>query len=381
MTFFREAFIATLACGLGCSGRPSAQVKGCVEELSAGDLVITEVMADPKGSDEGKEWFEIYNAAGRDVDLSGVVVTSSKADGSNLKKIALDGLFARAGQYLVLGSAMPAAAPTWVDFAYASGLGSLLNTSNGRLQIICGEEVIDDVIYLSPGEGFSLSLDGSVPPDAQRNDDPTKWCKATEEYEPGNFGTPGEPNGACVSAIPEGSCWDGTTIRPVRAPTVGTVIISEFLADPKAVSDTNGEWVEVFVAKDMDLNGLQLGKSEAQMIDLFTTANCVEAKGGSWLVFARKADPSVNGGVNEVAGILPFGLTNSGMTLVVGYRGQIIDKVVYSAGWVKPGASTSLDPDYLDPQQNDEVSAWCFGTETFGAGDLGTPGAPNPPCK
>ena len=61
---------------------------GCEDELVAGDLVITEVFADSKappggaGTDEGKEWFEIYNAADRPLELEGMTIVHSRPDGA-----------------------------------------------------------------------------------------------------------------------------------------------------------------------------------------------------------------------------------------------------------------------------------------------------------
>ena len=61
---------------------------GCKDTLLAGDLVITEVFADYKaptggtGADEGKEWFEIYNASDRPIELTGLTIVHSRPDGS-----------------------------------------------------------------------------------------------------------------------------------------------------------------------------------------------------------------------------------------------------------------------------------------------------------
>ena len=50
-----------------------------------GGLVITEVMADPEGADDGLEWFEIHNASSEAIDLAGFDLIYSKLDGTGRK--------------------------------------------------------------------------------------------------------------------------------------------------------------------------------------------------------------------------------------------------------------------------------------------------------
>lgn len=367
----------------GCSGRPTANggPTECGADLQPGDLVFTEIMADPKDADEGREWFEVFNASGRALDLTGVVIASSKPDGTDEKRITLGAATVEVGAYVVFGSAMPAAAPAWVDYPYAGALGTLPQTTGGRLAVLCGTVVVDEVAYSKAPASASWSLDGSRPPDAARNDEPEAWCAATVEYEPGNKGSPGGPNEACAAAVPAGSCWDGTTVRPLRIPGVGSLVLNEFHANPQAVSDTVGEWVEVAVLTDVDLNGLQVGKDPADLKELVPGGACRGAAAGTFLVFARKADATVNGGIEGVAGVLPFGLNNTGTNLLIlAVGGEIVDQVTYEAAWVKAGAATSLDPGHLDPAANDHLANWCAATAPYGLGDLGTPGVANPAC-
>ncbi len=375
------ALLATLS---ACSGRPTSggnTTPPCEADLQPGDLVITEVMADPADSDEGREWFEVFNAGGRDLDLAGVSISLSKPDGSNEKRMVLGAMALPAGSYFVFGSAMPAAAPAYVDYPYASALGAMPNSGGGRLAIFCGDVLVDEVVYPPAPGAASWSLDGSRSPDAARNDDPGAWCAATTEYDPSNKGSPGGPNEACLGNIPAGSCWDGTTVRPLRVPALGDLVISEFLAKPKAVSYTSGEWVEVAVLADVDVNGLGLGKTVDALKEVIPAGTCREASAGSFLVFVRKTDPAVNGGIEAAAGALPFGLTDTGTNqLVLAVGGQVLDEVTYETPWVKPGTSIALDSGRLDPGHNDDLANWCFATTPYGAGDLGTPGAANPTC-
>src|SRR5215831_13147535 len=106
----------------------------CPSDLRAGDLVITEVFADraaapgASGADAGHEWIELYDASPRAADLTGVVVTLARPDGSSPRTHAIRGGVIESGAYFVLGDADPAAAlPPWVDYGYGRALGAIAN--------------------------------------------------------------------------------------------------------------------------------------------------------------------------------------------------------------------------------------------------------------
>lgn len=64
-----------------------------------------------------------------------------------------------------------------------------------------------------------------------------------------------------------------------------------------------------------------------------------------------------------------------------GDPGTVLDRVEYDSSWNVPtGASLALDPSITSSSYNDVKDYWCPGTSAYGAGDLGTPGAPNPSC-
>ncbi len=61
--------------------------------------------------------------------------------------------------------------------------------------------------------------------------------------------------------------------------------------------------------------------------------------------------------------------------------GSLIDSVAYDRSWGIPeGVAMSLDPGSYSPGDNDRRSSWCLASEPYGAGDLGSPGAPGPSC-
>ena len=357
---------------------------GDCDGLVAGDLVISEVMANPAGEDSGKEWFEIYNATGAPLDLGGVTLVASRSDGTDEKThaIAKDMLMAEAGGYVVVGGVLPELLPTYMDYGYASSLGSLRNSA-GRLALRCGDTELDRVDYGELADGVSEGVTGASPPDSTLNDDPTKVCPATVEYEPMSYGSPGAGNEICQEVGPPGMCDDLGTMRPTDLPGAGDLVITEIMPDPNAVGDDQGEWFEVAVLRAVDLNGLALSNELGEADTILGSASCLRAEAGTFLVFAHSADSTTNGMLPAVDHLFPSnkpGMSNSGGSLVLAVGGTLVDQVTWTSS--RPGRSIALDPDATDPGLNDDPGVFCAARDgdTFGAGDRGTPGAENPQC-
>ncbi|MDY0001830.1 MAG: lamin tail domain-containing protein [Polyangia bacterium] len=363
----------------GCSdddSNPSA----CAGHLLPGDLVITEIMPNPQGADEGKEWFEVYNATTASIDLKDLRLVYSGADGTNRKTHLVSGGLIGPGEYMVFGGMLDVAKPAYVDYGYGSSLGTMTN-SGGRLALECGNTVVDQVVYLEAADGVSLSFNGNLVPDAVANDTLASWCDSQTEFEAGSFGTPGAANDPCGPVVPPGTCLEGGVSRDTVPPAAGTVIITEFMADPSAVGDTAGEWVELHFTQAADLNGLQLGAVVGTVQHTVSDATCIPVAAGGYVLLARNADPAANGGLPTVDAVWPnLALSNTGGGIFVGYGGTVLDQVAYTDPMVQTGASASLDATALDVTQNDDPAAWCVGTAVYGAGDRGTPRAANPSC-
>ena len=65
---------------LGC-GREAIAERSACDDLSAGDLVITEVHANPDGSDADGEYIEFFNATKAPLTLDGLTISTSRTDG------------------------------------------------------------------------------------------------------------------------------------------------------------------------------------------------------------------------------------------------------------------------------------------------------------
>ena len=175
-------------------------------------------------------------------------------------------------------------------------------------------------------------------------------------------------------------CNDGNMDRPVVKPQLGDLIITEYMPDPDAVGDTDGEWIELWATKDVDLNGLQLGGTFGDVKGTVDSADCISVGADSYALLARKSDMMVNGGLPAVDATFSFNVTNSGPGLFIGIDDALLDEVFYGNSGM--GAARSLDPDAYDAADNDMEANWCNATDAYGDGDLGTPKAGNhPQCQ
>ncbi len=164
---------------------------------SPGDLVITEIMANPDSiGDTSGEYFEVYNTTGADIDMLGYTVR----DNGTESFVVSSSLIVPAGGYAVLGrngDAMTNGGVT-VDYEYSG-----LSLANGDDEVVieCDLMVIDEVIYVigttfPTGAGASMSLDPNFL-NTMDNDNGANWCLSTSALASGDTGTPGAINDTC----------------------------------------------------------------------------------------------------------------------------------------------------------------------------------------
>jgi hypothetical protein len=155
-----------------------------------GELVITEVMANPKTlTDNQGEWFEIHNPSQTATyNLRGCEIAD---DAASKCIITADFTVAPLAWATVARSSSPGFAPTYV----CAGL-SLTNSDPDQVVLRCGQAVIDRITYDKAKEAVSSALDGATV-DSIANDSTVNWCAATAPYNGEDIGTPGAPNPAC----------------------------------------------------------------------------------------------------------------------------------------------------------------------------------------
>ena len=160
-------------------------------------------------------------------------------------------------------------------------------------------------------------------------------------------------------------------------PQVGDLTITEVHPDPNAVADAVGEWFEVRVNNDVDINDLIFAGASGTPGNI-TSASCVHVTAGTYLVFAKNADMAMNGGLPRVDGTFTFQLANGGGMVRVLMGTAELDSMTYPAA--DAGTAIQLDMGLTAPTDNDLSTNLCDATATFGAGDRGTPGLENTDC-
>jgi len=166
----------------------------------------------------------------------------------------------------------------------------------------------------------------------------------------------------------------------------GDLLITEIMYNPTALSDTEGEWFEVYNPTDhsIDLQNLILGRDDANR---HTITESLTLFPGSYMVFQRN-DTATTANTTYTFGsdlLLP----NTGAVLSIFNEGTETDPgaLIFSLDYGAvdfpdgSGASISLNPDLLNAADAILGSSWCISYSVYNTGDLGTPGAANDACQ
>lgn len=128
-------------------------------------LIINEILSNPVGTDNGREWVELYNDGTESVDLSGVSVATTET-GTAVPLILLAGeITLPAGAYAIIGTIVSGQTKFLEDYPTYSGVlfrtsGSFsLTNGSASLYIRSGSNVLASVpSYTAAGEGQTLSF-------------------------------------------------------------------------------------------------------------------------------------------------------------------------------------------------------------------------------
>lgn len=292
----------------------------CWADFAKGKIIINEIIFDPKGADEGKEWIELYNTGEEDVFLDGWDIDP---DSGNYFK--LDGLMIRSGQLLLLEgfgkmrnergqvalySSTKHVAENMADYVqYGSwDLGSTENKVRERA-VAAGIWKEEDFVVIGK-EGDSIALY----PGERCSDSAEDW----ETYPQG--GTPGVFNKKYEKKEEES---DGGEL-------FGKLLISELFPNPREKGDV-GEFIELYngLGKEVSLRELTLTDKSCQ----------AELEGSDW-----PEEVSVVGSGEYAyfdADALGITLANSKDAVRLCAKEQELAKVEYASA--KEGLSYSFD--------------------------------------
>lgn len=167
-----------------------------VNDLTPGDLVITEIMYDPDHcADANCEYIEVYNATMLEVDLIGLRIQDENFSATGTVNVSV---VLAAGEYALLGKG-PEMSWTYgvAADAYTGGNPGFNNSGDDLAAILNDNEILDQTAaYVGQGatdNGVSWKLNPDSL-DATDNDVAGNWCYSTTDFGDGDLGSPGAAN-------------------------------------------------------------------------------------------------------------------------------------------------------------------------------------------
>ena len=155
-----------------------------------------------------------------------------------------------------------------------------------------------------------------------------------------------------------------------NAATVGSLLISEVMANPAAVSDTRGEWFELFNpgAETLNLRNITIGDDGGDRHRIETDLLILP---GRFLTLARNGASALNGGFAADYVYRDFTLGNSSDEIVL--RDDTMEwlRLEYGPGFAVAGRSRELAGSVMT------LANYLLAPEhsAYGLGDLGSPGS------
>jgi len=160
----------------------------------------------------------------------------------------------------------------------------------------------------------------------------------------------------------------GITLQP------GNLLISEVMANPSAVSDSNGEWFELFNASSrvIDLDGLIISDENSNFHEISSSEPLLIAP-GEYFVLGRNNDFTTNGGFTADYIYTGISLSNTVDQIIISSADSEITRIDYSGlPFGSSGISAELISQVISPNSSHYQLTENF---TYGAGDFGTPGS------
>jgi cysteine-rich repeat protein len=415
------------------------------ESFIAGALIVTEAMINPKVvEDEKGEWVEVYNPGDKPVDLNGWVLRDDTANSTIIKSDKALRVMPKSYFVLGCSTDKTVNGGANVDFAYPAGAFLMNNASPDQIVLEWNKIAIDKVSYQPKGYscglpsppancadigfpvpvGKSMQLDpGSM--DVTKNDDAKSWCEAKTSFGSGDWGSPDLANPPCINpcegkadntscgtdlvclggqCVPAPKCADGilqvsigeecddgnltdgdgcssTCKKEIPPQPDGTLVITEVMPNPDAVSDQKGEWFEIYnpTANAIDLTGWTL-KSATYTHKVIAGGPFVPnppiLQPKTYGVLIALSDSTQNNGIKALYAWIDeptggfFALLNTGQVHItlVNPAGKTIDDINYGGLPWLVGGSAMLKPECYNPVDNDKPDCWIPASPTCAYG-------------
>jgi endonuclease/exonuclease/phosphatase family metal-dependent hydrolase len=150
------------------------------------------------------------------------------------------------------------------------------------------------------------------------------------------------------------------------------IVITEVMVNPAAVSDSYGEWFEIYNTSDTAINidGWSITDNNN---DVHVISSDTPVISNEYFVLGRNSDSSLNGGLDIDYEYNGLSFSNNTDALILSNNlDEIVDEVYYNSSWpFSSGGSMEIHNTDID---NAQVENWYTALLTFGDGDSGSPG-------
>jgi len=155
--------------------------------------------------------------------------------------------------------------------------------------------------------------------------------------------------------------------------SVADLYITEIMANPLAVSDTSGEWFELYnpTGQSVDLEGIVLSDDGSNSHIINSASGSLLINPEDYFVLARNGDSASNGGFSADYVYSNFSLGNSSDQIVLSNNSGELLRLDYTSGFAAAGQSTELLGLPMDAMHYGLTDS----NQSYGLGDIGTPGS------
>jgi hypothetical protein len=155
-----------------------------------------------------------------------------------------------------------------------------------------------------------------------------------------------------------------------QAALISDLLITEVMANPSEVSDSKGEWFELFnpMTESVDLNQIYI-KDDGSNIHQIDHGGPLLILPNQYFVLGRNVNSSTNGGFTADYVYSSFTLVNTGDEIVFSNDADGRDELLrldYNSNFVSAGRTSELKI-----EGNYQLTSL---KKTYGLGDIGTPG-------
>ena len=272
----------------GSAYSPGARINGQAYTIGAGSLLLTEVMYDPSGSDDDREWFELYNATDGPLDLDDVCVGNGGGDYTS-SLVGLEGVTLAAGATLVVGGPISESgngSPVFdVVFDFSPDFQNSGSTADGvaLFNVRCASVTpttvpIDAVVY--GGANNNALIDETGVANVPEVGDASSGSSIERIDLEGTWQIQGAPTPGVFD----------DDVMPPEPPAAGLVLSEVFYDDGGA--DDGFEWVELLntSTEAIDLSSFSLGSGGSSYTTSQVQLAGVVAPGATFVVGGPSSD-------------------------------------------------------------------------------------------